>query len=136
MDYPHPTLYLNNDKEIIWENAYDDKIGAWDKITIAYGYQDFPKGTNEQKALEGIIQEGIKDGYTFITDKDSRPLGSAHPTAHLWDNGDEPLGELNNLLSIRQIALNNFVKTYERPNFTRFYLLKNFLFIEYKICYL
>ena len=108
MDYPHPTLYLNSNKEIVWENAYDDKIGAWDKITIAYGYQDFPKGTNEQKALEDIIQKGIKDGYTFITDKDSRPLGSAHPTAHLWDNGDEPVGELNNLLSIRQVALNNF----------------------------
>ena len=86
MDYPHPKIDIINDK-INLDNAYDKNIGEWDKVTIKFGYQDFPEDTNEKKALEKIIQDGIKRGYTFITDQDARPLGSAHPTAHLWDNG-------------------------------------------------
>ena len=107
MDYPHPTLSLNNNK-IDWSDAYDDKIGAWDIISIAYGYQDFPDGTDINKALEAILQKGMQDGYSFITDQDARPLGSAHPRAHLWDNGKDPIVELENLSSIRALALKNF----------------------------
>ena len=44
----------------------------------------------------------------FITDKDARPLGSAHPKAHLWDNGKDPVSELSNLMEVRKVALNNF----------------------------
>jgi len=83
-------------------------IGEWDKISVAYGYQDFPKGTNEKEALEEIIQDGIRREYTFITDQDARPLGSAHPTAHLWDNGKDPVSELQNLMAVRKVALDNF----------------------------
>lgn len=107
MDYPHPTLSLNDNK-IDWSDAYDDKIGAWDIISIAYGYQDFPDGTDIDKALEAILQKGMQDGYSFITDQDARPLGSAHPRAHLWDNGKDPIVELENLSSIRALALKNF----------------------------
>ena len=89
MDYPHPKVTVNQKGEIEWQNAYDVGIGEWDKISVAYGYQDFPKGTNEKEALEEIIQDGIRREYTFITDQDARPLGSAHPTAHLWDNGKD-----------------------------------------------
>jgi len=42
MDYPHPTLTLNSSNEIEWMDAYDSGIGDWDKISVAYGYQDFP----------------------------------------------------------------------------------------------
>ena len=108
MDYPHPTVTLDNNGKIQWRNAYDDGIGEWDKITIAYGYQDFPKGANESDELEDIIQDGIRRGYIFITDQDARPLGSAHPTAHLWDNGMDPVSELKNLMAVRKTALNNF----------------------------
>ena len=108
MDYPHPTVTLDNNGKIQSRNAYDDGIGEWDKITIAYGYQDFPKGANENDELEVIIQDGIRRGYIFITDQDARPLGSAHPTAHLWDNGMDPVSELKNLMAVRKTALNNF----------------------------
>ena len=108
MDYPHPTVSLDNNGNVEWRNAYDEGIGEWDKVTIRYGYQDFPEGTNEKEALEKIIQDGIRRGYTFITDQDARPLGSAHPTAHLWDNGKDPITELDNLMSVRKVALENF----------------------------
>ena len=108
MDYPHPTLSLNDSNQIEWENAYDVGIGEWDKISVAYGYQDFPKNINEDVALEEIIQGGIKRGITFITDQDSRSPGSAHPGSHLWDNGSNATLELKNLINIRKVALENF----------------------------
>ena len=108
MDYPHPKVTVNQKGEIEWQDAYSVGIGEWDKISVAYGYQDFPKGTNEKEALEEIIQVGIRREYTFITDQDARPLGSAHPTAHLWDNGKDPVSELQNLMAVRKVALDNF----------------------------
>ena len=108
MDYPHPTLKLNGLNQIEWENAYDTGIGEWDKISVAYGYQHFPNNVNEELALEEIIQSGIKRGITFITDQDSRSIGSAHPGSHLWDNGDNAANELQSLINIRKVALQNF----------------------------
>ena len=108
MDYPHPTVSLNRNGDVEWRNAYDVGIGEWDKITIAYGYQDFPDDIDEDSALEDIIQDGIERNLIFITDKDARPLGSAHPKAHLWDNGKDPVTELSNLMEVRKVALNNF----------------------------
>lgn len=107
MDYPHPVANIVNGK-IDLSHAYDDKIGAWDKVAIAYGYQDFADGTNEAVALEKIIQDGIKNGLTFLSDQDARPQGSAHPYAHLWDNGKDAADELNRVMQVRAIALTNF----------------------------
>lgn len=107
MDYPHPVAKLVNGKIDLTE-AYDLKIGAFDKVTIAYGYQDFPQGTDEKKALNDIIQNSLKAGLTFLSDQDARPLGGAHPFAHLWDNGKDASDELMRVLEIRSVALKNF----------------------------
>jgi hypothetical protein len=107
MDYPHPLVKLTNGK-IDLSDAYDDKIAVFDKVSIAFGYQDFPKGTDESKALNDIIQNSLKAGLTFLSDQDGRPLGGAHPTTHLWDNGKDPAEELNRVLEIRAVALRNF----------------------------
>ncbi|MFQ5628904.1 MAG: zinc-dependent metalloprotease [bacterium] len=108
MDYPHPLAQINGANEIELSNAYDTGIGEWDKVAIAYGYQDFPAGTDEQNALEGIIQKSLQDGLLFISDADARPQGSAHPMAHLWDNGKNAVDELNRLMQVRQKALAQF----------------------------
>jgi Met-zincin/Domain of unknown function (DUF5117) len=107
MDYPHPYVFLSNGK-IDVSKAYDDKIGAWDKVAITYGYQHFAEGTDETRALSDIIQKSLSSGLTFLSDQDARPLGSAHPYAHLWDNGKNPADELNRVLEIRSVALKNF----------------------------
>ncbi len=106
MDYPHPNVKLVNGK-IDLSTAYDTKIGAWDKVSIAYGYQDFPAGTNEDEALEKIIQQSLKSGLSFLSDQDARPQGGAHPYAHLWDNGNSPTQELTRVMNIRAVALKN-----------------------------
>lgn len=107
MDYPHPVVKLINGK-IDLSKAYDDKIGSFDKVSITYGYQDFPKGTDEDKALYDIIQNALKAGLTFLSDQDGRPVGGAHPYTHLWDNGREPAEELNRIMEVRAVALRNF----------------------------
>ena len=108
MDYPHPYIKINNGK-LDFSEAYDTKIGAWDKVTVAYSYQDFAEGVDEDQALEDILLKAIKkDGLTFLSDQDARPLGSAHPRAHLWDNGTNAADELLRVLDVRKIALDNF----------------------------
>lgn len=107
MDYPHPVIRLRG-RQIDLSEAYDDKIGAWDKVAITYGYQDFPEGTDEREALEDIIQKSLRDGLTFLSDQDARPQGGAHPYAHLWDNGARASEELEHILDVRDVALDRF----------------------------
>ncbi|ELR73650.1 hypothetical protein C900_02054 [Fulvivirga imtechensis AK7] len=107
MDYPHPLAEIKDGK-IDLSNAYDDKIGAWDKVSIAYGYQDFPNNVNEEEALDQIIQKSFAAGLTFLSDQDARPRGGAHPYAHLWDNGKNAADELERVLEVRKIAIKNF----------------------------
>ncbi len=114
MDYPHPNARIVNGKIDLIE-AYDTKIGAFDKVSIAFGYQDFAEGTDEDKALNDIVQNSLKAGLTFLSDQDARPLGSAHPYAHLWDTGKDPVDELNRVMEIRKIALQNFGENNIKP---------------------
>ena len=108
MDYPYPYITLNEDGSLNFENAYDDKIGAWDMRTILFGYQDFPKGTDEKKALSDILKENKNLGLRYISDADARSAGSAHPYAHLWDNGANPVAELERIMKLRATALKKF----------------------------
>lgn len=109
MDYPHPTLAIE-DGQISYQNAYAVGIGDWDKVTVKYAYSDFPDGTDETTALNQILEESYQAGHRFIADRDARPIGGAHPYAHLWDNGKTAVEEFNHLLAVRQIAMNNFSK--------------------------
>ena len=107
MDYPHPLIELVNG-EIKFDNAYDEGIGEWDKTSVLYSYQDFPTEQNEQNQLNKILNDSYSKGQRFITDKDARPIGGAHPNAHLWDNGSNPIKEFNHLLKVRKVAMDNF----------------------------
>lgn len=108
MDYPYPLITLDADGQLDFSNAYDDKIGEWDKRTILYGYQVFPDEAAETRGLQKILEENARLGLRFISDQDARPQGGAHPLAHLWDNGKSPAEELRRMIKVRQAALNNF----------------------------
>ncbi len=108
MDYPHPQIKLNANNEIDLADAYTNEIGTWDKVSITYGYQDFPPSVNEKAELNLMLKNAIDSGLLFLTDQDARPAGSVSATAHLWDNGADPVSELNNILKIRDIALAKF----------------------------
>ncbi|XLS27564.1 zinc-dependent metalloprotease [Flavobacteriaceae bacterium M23B6Z8] len=116
MDYPHPKFTLV-DGNVDFTEAYDSGIGAWDKVTVAYSYQDFPAGVDEQQALKEILREAQESGLRYISDQDARPAGSAHVHAHLWDNGVSAAEELDRILKIRETAMSYFsadnIRSYE-----------------------
>ena len=105
MDYPHPTLSIKNGK-IDFSNAYATGIGEWDKVTVAYAYQDFVG--NEASQLNKILEDAFAKGLRFISDADARPKGSAHAYAHLWDNGSNAARELESVLAVRKQAIADF----------------------------
>ena len=106
MDYPHPKIDII-DGDINIDNAYSKNIGDWDKVTVRYAYTDFQENENEDIKLNQIIDEAVNKGLYFLSDSDSRPVGSANPFSHLWDNGEFPYKELNKLLKVRDLALKN-----------------------------
>ena len=108
MDYPHPLIKINKEGTLDLSDAYAVGIGEWDKRAIIYGYSEFPVGTNEKEALKKIIDKTFSSGLMYISDEGARPLGSAHPYAHLWDNNSNPVDELNRMMKVRKIALDNF----------------------------
>lgn len=108
MDYPHPLVRLDASGNIDLSQAYDQKIGDWDKVAITWGYREFGSGTDERKELDRILDEAYGRGLQFISDKDARAAGGLHPTAHLWDNGKDAVSELQEVSRVREKALKQF----------------------------
>ncbi len=115
MDYPPPFAQLKADGTVDLSDAYAVGIGEWDKVSIAFGYQDFPKNTDEPKALNAIIDAARGRGLIFLTDKDARPLGSPHPQVHLWDNGVNAVDDLTRTLALRTAVLAHFNENVIQP---------------------
>ena len=108
MDYPAPLVKLGADGIPDISDAYARGIGEWDKVTIAYGYQDFPAGTDEHAALDKILSDAFRRGLMYLTDQDARPASASSSVAHLWDNGANVLDGLANVMAVRAAALRRF----------------------------
>lgn len=108
MDYPAPYVKLGADGLPDISGAYSKGIGEWDKVAIAYGYQDFPAGTNEQAALDKILSAAYGRGLLYLTDPDARPAGASTSIAHLWDNETNVIEGLRNMMTVRAVALGRF----------------------------
>jgi hypothetical protein len=108
MDYPAPLVKLGADGIPDISDAYARGIGEWDKVTIAYGYQDFPAGTDEHAALDKILSDAFKRGLVYLTDQDARPASASSSVAHLWDNGANVVDGLANVMAVRAAALRRF----------------------------
>jgi hypothetical protein len=118
MDYPHPYFTLDASGHPDLCHAYAVNIGAWDKVSIDYGYREFDANhqpTEDPTALATILTTADHAGQLFITDEDARPFGSAHPHAHLWDNGPDPATELDRVLTVRAAALKQFGENAIKP---------------------
>src|ERR1044071_3673382 len=108
MDYPAPRAKLGADGVPDLSDAYATGIGEWDKVAIAYGYQDFAAGINEQQALDATLNSAFARGLMYLTDQDARPESSSSSVAHLWDNGRNAVDELANVMKVRAAALRRF----------------------------
>lgn len=105
MDYPHPWIKARGD-ELDFTDAYTVGIGDWDKVAVTYSYGEFEG--EQETALRSLLDKAFEEGHRYITDADARPAGSSNIYAHLWDNGNDVVEELDNVLKVRQIGIENF----------------------------
>ncbi len=120
MDYPHPLVTLNDDGEVVLSDAYDVGIGDWDKRAVIWGYQDFPDEVSDAAGRAEIIAETLASGLSFVADEHARigsrsSAGPAHPKGSLWDNGSDPVAELNRMMQLRAVVLNDFSEQAIQP---------------------
>src|SRR5205809_2077210 len=108
MDYPAPLVKLGADGLPDISDAYAKGIGEWDKVAIAYGYQDFPTGIDEKTGLNKILSDAFASGFIYLTDQDARPASASSSVAHLWDNGSNAIDGLANVMKVRAAALQRF----------------------------
>ncbi len=101
MDYPHPLEALKEDGTIDISNAYPQHIGDWDKVTINFGYREFPKGTDENPALTKIVDDAWAQDLRYFTNQDT----DIHPRVEQWSNGVNQGDELSRLMRVRRSAL-------------------------------
>lgn len=106
MDYPAPWV-IARDGELDVSGAYTTGVGAWDQFTVDWLYGDKP-GVNPVARRAALAAEAQAKGYRFVSDGDTRPLGSLQPYGAMWDNGEDPVAELANVLEVRRIALSRF----------------------------
>ena len=104
MDYPHPLVTMKADGTLDYSKVYNVGIGAWDKVAITYGYSDFPPGTDEAKALSGILEDGHKKDLWYLSNQDM----DAHPRVDQWSNGTDATAELRRMMAIRKASLARF----------------------------
>jgi len=101
MDYPHPLEKLNPDGTIDLSQAYAQRIGDWDKVTINYGYRQFAPGTDEKAALTRILDEAWKEDLRYMTNQDT----DSNPKVDQWSNGVDQADELYRMMKVRRAAL-------------------------------
>jgi hypothetical protein len=104
MDYPHPLVTLGADGTLDTSSVYARGIGAWDKVSIAWGYGEVPRGTDEGRALGAILDEAWGRDLRFMTNEDME----AHPRVDWWSNGTDAAAELVRMLGVRRAALARF----------------------------
>lgn len=101
MDYPHPLEKLRDDGTIDLSQAYQARIGEWDKVAINYGYRVLPPG-DENAALARILDDAWQKDLRYMTNQDT----DAHPRVDQWSNGVNQADELNRIMKVRRAALN------------------------------
>ena len=101
MDYPHPQEKLRDDGTIDITQAYQARIGDWDKVAINYGYRVLPAG-DEPAALARILNDAWAKDIRYMTNQDT----DANPRVDQWSNGLNQADELNRLMKVRRAALN------------------------------
>ncbi len=111
MDYPHPLEKLNADGSIDLSEAYQARIGDWDKVTINYGYRQFAPGTDEKPALTKILDDAWAQDLRYMTNQDT----DSNPKVDQWSNGVDQADELLRLMKVRRSALNRIGEHTIRP---------------------
>ncbi|MFT4540182.1 MAG: hypothetical protein ACI841_000338 [Planctomycetota bacterium] len=108
MDYPAPLVKFVPGGEFDVSSAYGIGIGEWDKFAIRYLYGDWSTQADPKAAVEALAREASERGLIYHSDSDARSAGAAMPLANLWDNGEDPISALDEIMAIRRLAMLRF----------------------------
>ncbi|WP_298158589.1 zinc-dependent metalloprotease [Brevundimonas sp.] len=101
MDYPVPQIAVNGDR-LDFSDAYAVGMGGWDRFAIDWLYADVDQAELDRRAAAGAAT------WRFVSDPDARVGGDAQAWGSLWDNGSDPVAELEHLMQVRRVALDHF----------------------------
>ena len=107
MDYPAPYVQIT-DGEIDLSDAYVQRIGEYDKLSVDWLYRDFPDGADVEAELERIAQRSIDEGLIYMGHTNNNFIGAAHQYASVWDNGSNLVDHLKLEMEVRNIGLERF----------------------------
>lgn len=125
MDYPGPQLRLH-DGRLDLSQAYAPGPGAFDTLSIRWGYTQFDSPEQEQAGLEAIIQEGLEKGLYHISAPHTSPSGS-HPQVQAWALAEDPITELKESMEIRRFLMEHFDERAIREGEPMFLLRERFV---------
>lgn len=106
MDYPAPRVGLVNGAPDL-SDAYGTGVGKWDMFAISWLYED-PPGVDVDAAAFARATAATQSGLRYVGDEQARDVGSAHPHGSLWDDGADPVAELDRMMAVRRAALSRF----------------------------
>lgn len=115
MDYPAPYVTIDGNGDIDLSDAYVQRIGTYDILSIDWLYREFPPGINERAALAAIADRGVQEGLIYMGHTNNNFIGAAHQFASVWDNGENLVDHLKLELRVREIGLERFGADAIRP---------------------
>ncbi|MEA3245811.1 MAG: zinc-dependent metalloprotease [Gemmatimonadota bacterium] len=115
MDYPAPLVKITPQGDLDLSDAYPQEIGDYDKMAIAWLYQDFPPGADEKAGLNKIIEDGYAKGLRYVGYTNNNFIGAPAQFASVWDNGANLVDQLKVEIQVRKIGLDKFGPQVLRP---------------------
>lgn len=97
MDYPPPRIGLVDGRPDL-SDAYAKGIGSWDIATVRWLYGN---------ADAAEVAETVRR-FRYVKDDNARASDTAYPWGGLWDDGADPIDELNRLMEVRRAAIDGF----------------------------
>ncbi len=114
MDYPFPTIDVDDGGQIDLSRAYRTSGGAWDSLAIRFAYTWYPDEQSEREGLARIMEEALDDGLRFITGGHAGAAGSI-PEATQWLSGGSALEALQRTSRVRRVLVESFDETAIQP---------------------
>ncbi len=114
MDYPFPIISLTANGTLDLSQAYAPAGGAWDTLTVRYGYTWFPDVASEKAGLEKIIKDGLTRNVRFIADQHSGAEGSI-PDATRWQEGATAFDAVDRTSKVRRLLIEKFDERAIKP---------------------
>ncbi len=114
MDYPFPLITLDARGQLDLSKAYAPAGGAWDTLTVRYGYTWFGDSASEAAGLKRIIQDGLSKNVRFVADQHANASGSL-PEATRWVEGATMFDAVQRTSAVRRLLIDKFDERAIKP---------------------